>query len=81
MELKDKLASIDTLVFDDPDLLLIINEWARSQGYANYAAFIVRVIESNTNDAINWARLRATDGLTLSEMVSKIIPNVVETPV
>lgn len=76
MTLTDKLASINSMVFEDPVLLIVMNEWARAQGHTNYAAYVVRVVEQNTNDALIWAKLRAADGLTLSEMVSKIIPQV-----
>lgn len=72
MELKDKLASIDTLIFNDPDILSIINAWSKSQGFENYAGFVVRVVESNTNDAITWARIKATNEMTWAELSSKV---------
>lgn len=72
MTLKEKLASIDTLVFDDPDLLTIMNAWAKSQGCDNYAGYIVRVVEENEADALNWSKLKATESLSWSELASKV---------
>ena len=72
MELKDKLASVDTLIFDDADQLVVINEWSRAQGFDNYAAFIVKVVQDNMNDAQKWAKLKAADALTWAELASKV---------